>query len=260
VDASHQRARRGFPLNADPAHQRRLLDLQALDTKLDQLAHRRKSLPEIAELEKLAADHSRLRDAEVAASTQASDLEQQRERADKDVELVRARKDRDRKRLGAGQVSAARELESLQSEIASLERRQSELEEIELEIMEKLEAAQEEASRLATERDDVGRRARDVQTNRDAAWQEIDAEAAGTKAERDAAAGEIPDDLLGLYEKARANGHGVGAAAIRQRRCEGCRLELDPVTLNSIRAAAPEAIVRCEECRRILVRTEESGL
>ncbi|HEX6195655.1 MAG TPA: C4-type zinc ribbon domain-containing protein [Jiangellaceae bacterium] len=260
MDAPHHRARRGFPLKADPAHQRRLLDLQALDTKLDQLTHRRKSLPEIADLEKLAGEHSRLRDAEVSANTQVSDLERQRERADKDVELVRARKDRDQRRLDTGQVSAARELESLQSEIASLDRRQSELEEIELEIMEKLEAAEEEASRLAVEREDVGRRARDVQANRDAAWQEIDAELTERKAERDAVAGEIPDDLLGLYEKTRAAGHGIGAAAIRQRRCEGCRLELDPVTLNTIRSAAPDAIVRCEECRRILVRTDESGL
>lgn len=260
MDAPHQRTRRGFPLKADPAHQRRLLDLQALDTKLDQLAHRRRSLPEIAELEKLAGEHSRLSDAQVSANTQAGDLEQQRVRADRDVEQVRSRKDRDQKRLDAGQVSAARELESLQNEIASLERRQSELEEIELEIMEKLEAAQQEASRLAHERDDVGRRAREVQAARDAAWQQIDAEAAEAKSERAAVAGEIPDDLLNLYEKARATGHGVGAAVIRQRRCEGCRLEVDPVTLNTIRSAAPDAIVRCEECRRILVRTQESGL
>lgn len=260
MDATHQRARRGFPLNADPAHQRRLLDLQALDTKLDQLAHKRTSLPEIAELEKLAGEHSRLSDAAVSANTRAGDLEQQREQADKDVEIVRSRMERDQKRLDAGQVSAARELESLQNEIASLERRQSELEEVELEIMEKLEAAQQEAGDLASQRDDVGRRALEVQAARDAAWQEIDAESAEARSERDAVAGEIPDDLLGLYEKTRATGHGVGAAAIRQRRCEGCRLELDPVTLNTIRAAAPEAIVRCEECRRILVRTEESGL
>lgn len=260
MDATHRRTRRGFPLKADPEYQRRLLDLQALDTKIDQLAHRRKSLPEIAELEKLAGEHSRLRDAAVSANTQAGDLEQQRERADKDVEMVRSRKDRDQKRLDAGQVSAARELESLQNEIASLERRQSELEEIELEIMEKLEAAQQEAGNLASQRDDVARRAREVQAARDAAWQQIDAESAEAKAEREAVAAEIPDDLLNLYEKARATGHGVGAAAIRQRRCEGCRLELDPVTLNTIMGTDPDAIVRCEECRRILVRTEESGL
>lgn len=260
MDAPHQRTRRGFPLNADPAHQLRLLDLQALDTKIDQLAHKHRSLPEIAELEKLAGEHSRLKDAEVGAKTQASDLEQQLKRAEKDVELVRTRKDRDQKRLDAGQVSAARELESLQSEIASLERRQSELEDNELEVMEKLEAAQEEATRLSSEREEVGRHAHDVQATRNATWEQIDAESAQTRKQREALAGEIADDLVALYEKARLAGHGVGAAAIRQRRCEGCRLELDPVTLSSIRATAPETIVRCEECRRILVRTSDSGL
>jgi predicted nucleic acid-binding Zn-ribbon protein len=47
---------------------------------------------------------------------------------------------------------------------------------------------------------------------------------------------------------------------LRARRCEGCRLELNPQELQRIRAAADDEVVRCEECRRILVRTGESGL
>jgi predicted nucleic acid-binding Zn-ribbon protein len=238
----------------------RLLDLQALDLKLDQLAHKRRTLPELAELEKFAAEHSRLRDAEVATTTQVNDLERERKRAEADVAQVRQRKDRDQQRLDAGQVSAAKELASLQSEIASLERRQAELEEIELEIMENLEGAQQEATRLTAEREDVGRRALEVQRARDAAWKQIDTDSADARQGRDALAGQMPADLLALYEKTRSAGHGIGAAALRQRRCEGCRLELDPVTLNKIRDTAPEVVVRCEECRRILVRTEESGL
>ncbi len=238
----------------------RLLDLQALDTKLDQLAHRRRTLPEIAELDALAAEHSRLRDAEVATKAEVADLEEQLKRAEADVEQVRQRKDRDQRRLDAGQVSAARELEQLQSEIVSLTRRQAALEDIELEIMEKLEDAQRRVEELATQRESVGRNALAVQRARDAAWAEIDAEAAKALQERDATARDIPADLLSLYEKIRANSGGVGAAALRKRRCEGCHLELDPAALNEIRAASPDLVIRCEECRRILVRTDESGL
>jgi predicted nucleic acid-binding Zn-ribbon protein len=252
--------RRGVTLNADPADQLRLLDLQALDLKLDQLAHRRSTMPELAELEKLAGEHSRLRDAEVTANTEASDLERERKRAETDVAQVRQRKDRDQQRLDAGQVSAAKELESLQSEIASLERRQADLEDTELEVMEKLEEVQAEATRLTAEREDVGRRALEVQRARDSAREQIDADAAKARLERGSLAGDLPDDLLALYDKARKSGHGIGAAALRQRRCEGCRLELDPVTLAKIRGSSPDTIVRCEECRRILVRTAESGL
>ena len=38
------------------------------------------------------------------------------------------------------------------------------------------------------------------------------------------------------------------------------RLELSGVDRAAVRAAAPDEVIRCEECRRILVRTAESGL
>jgi uncharacterized protein len=247
-------------LNADPAAQLRLLDLQALDLKLDQLAHRRRTLPEIGQLETMAVEHSQLRDAEVATRTEVADLEQAQKRADVDVEQVRQRKDRDQQRLDAGQVSAAKELERLQSEIVSLTRRQGDLEEVELEIMEKLEDAQQRLASLTAKREAIGREAHGVQQARDTAWSEIDADTEATQGERDQLAAGIPVDLLTLYEKIRGSNAGIGAAALRKRRCEGCRLELDPMSLVQIKSAAPDAVIRCEECRRILVRTPESGL
>lgn len=260
MDTARNAARRGVPLNAEPAAQLRLLELQALDLKLDQLAHRRRSLPEFTELEKLASEHSRLRDAEVVATTEVADLERDQKRAEADVEQVSQRRDRDQKRLDTGQVSAAKELESLQSEIVSLTRRQADLEEIQLEIMEKLEDAGRRVGELTAERSAVGQRAREVEEARNAALAEIDADVASTQQERETAATEIPADLLTLYDKIRASSGGIGAAALRRRRCEGCRLELDPMSLNQIQATADDLIVRCEECRRILVRTAESGL
>ena len=71
--------------------------------------------------------------------------------------------------------------------------------------------------------------------------------------------GDIPADLLALYDKIRASS-GLGAAALRRGQCGGCREMLSTVELNEIRAAAPDEVVRHEECRRILVRTADSGL
>jgi uncharacterized protein len=248
------------PLNADPAAQRQLLDLQAADLELDQLAHRRESLPEAAEAMDLALAHSRLRDQDVAIATEIADLEREQSRADADVEQVRQRKDRDRVRLDAGQVSSAKELESLQSEIASLERRQGVLEEAELDVMERLEDAQRRAARVSVDRAEIERRGREVQGARDIAWAEIDSTVEILRRQRELIAADIPADLVALYEKTRADRGGVGAVEIRQRRCEGCRITIDPADLVRIRAAAPEVVLRCEECRRIQVRTAESGL
>jgi len=211
-------------------------------------------------LESLAAEHSRLRDQEVQHQTVVSDLEAEQSRADADVNQVRDRKARDQHRLDSGQVTAAKELESLQSEIASLERRQGALEETELEIMERLEESQQALAAATSSREDVAERARSTQQARDAAWTEIDAEIEQVTTERAEQVRGVPAELLELYEKIRADREGVGAAALRQKRCEGCRLELDPAELARLRSDPDDVVERCEECRRILVRTPESGL
>ncbi len=157
-------------------------------------------------------------------------------------------------------MSSAKELESLQSEIASLNRRQGVLEDAEIEIMERLEEAQNESAALDAERESVGKKAQDLQAARDAAWSQIDHDTTAGRDERQALAAGIPADLLALYEKIRADRGGIGAAALRQRRCEGCMMQLDAAELGRIGGLAPDVVVRHEECRRILVRMPESGL
>jgi predicted nucleic acid-binding Zn-ribbon protein len=239
--------------------QQRLLDLQELDTALDRLAHRRRTLPELAEMERLETRLTELRDVLVSAEADIADLDREQSKAEQDVDQVRLRADRDQKRLDSGQVSSAKDLENLQSEIVSLQRRQSALEEVVLEIMERHEAADGRLADLVAERSTGQAELAVLTERRDAAAKEIDAEEGVTGAARVAVAKNIPDDLLALYEKLRGQ-FGVGAAALLRGRCQGCHLALNTTDLNRIRAAAPDEVVRCEECRRILVRTPESGL
>src|ERR1700742_4004130 len=103
-------------VKASPEAQLRLLELADLDTELGRLDHRRRTLPENAELEQLAERTARARDAITIADTNLGDLDRELSRAEKDVEQVRVRIDRDNERLTGGQVSNSRELESLQSE------------------------------------------------------------------------------------------------------------------------------------------------
>lgn len=247
-------------MNAEPSIQLRLLDLQALDSALDRLAHRRATLPERAELERLAGRLDSLHYEIVAAETEDSDQEREQTKLENDVEQVRARSTRDRSRLDSGQVGSPRELENLQSEIASLARRQGDLEEQVLEVMERREALGSRLAELRAERAMLETERAAVTERRDTAYAEIDAAAARDSQDRNEVAAELPGDLLSLYEKIRADKGGVGAAALRRGRCEGCHLSLPGSVLADIRAAAPDAVPRCEECRRILVRTPESGL
>jgi uncharacterized protein len=246
-------------VKASPQSQLRLLDLADLDAELARLDHRRRGLPEVAELARLEARATQLKDEIVVTETELTDLAREQGRAERDVDQVRARIDRDRARLDAGQVAAARELATLQSEVESLRKRQGDLEEIVLELMERREGLVSRRDGLASERENLGTEIAAVTARRDAAFKEIDEQAGHASERRAQVVAEVPADLLKLYEQIR-DSRGVGAAALRAGRCEGCHVTLSTVDLNQIRASAPDEVLRCEECRRILVRTPESGL
>ncbi|MFD8999262.1 zinc ribbon domain-containing protein [Streptomyces abikoensis] len=247
-------------MNAAPADQIRLLDLQALDVRLTQLAHKRKSLPEHAEIVSLEGDLAQHRDLLVAAQTEESDCAREQAKAEQDVDQVRQRAARDQQRLDSGAGMSPKDLEKLQHEIASLAKRQGDLEDVVLEVMERREAAAERAAELTGRVASVQAKVDDAVARRDAATATIDAEVATVTKEREVVAGSIPADLLKLYDRLREKQGGVGAARLYQRRCEGCQLELDITELNEVRRAAKDEVVRCENCSRILVRTSDSGL
>lgn len=240
--------------------QLRLLDVQVLDSAIDRLAHRRATLPELETIESLAARVDEITDDIVRAETEDSDLGREQARVDADVEMVRGRMERDQKRLDDGQVGSPRELESLQSEIQSLHKRQSDLEDAELEVMEQREGIEARLKALRAEQVQVTGSLSVAEGERDATWAEIDADAEKSKAQRGEIAATLPEDLMALYEKLRASSGGVGAAALHRGRCEGCHLQLNTTDLNNLRDAPDDDVVRCEECRRILIRTDESGL
>jgi len=246
-------------VKADPKVQLRLLVLQGHDAALARLEYRRRTLPELTVISTADARLAELRDSLVRVETEVGDLDRELRRLDSDVDQVRRRSERDQQRMQSGAV-AAKELESLQHEVESLARRQSDLEDVQLELMEKREEAESRAGTVRAEIATVTAERQAAVDARDAAYAEIDAESAADAAARGSLATQLPADLLALYEKLRVASGGVGAAELRQRRCEGCRLEMLGAELRAIRAAAPEEVLRCENCGRILVRTGESGL
>lgn len=245
---------------ADPFTQLRLLDLQEADTHLDQIAHRRANLTEVGRLRECESALQRLRTLIIAGETEVSDREREVRKMENDVEQVRMRADKDQALLDGGSISNPRQLEDLAHEVASLARRQSTLEDEELELMERLEDAraslalhQAERARLDGEMIAASEGLAEVE-------RDLDAEHADARKHREHVASQIPADLLRAYEKSRADNGGVGAALLQHGRCGGCRLSINPNEMARIKSAPSNEVLRCEECRRILVRTGESGL
>ena len=247
-------------MKADPFAQLRLLDLQALDSALDRLAHRRRTLPELAEMARLDGLVAARRDDLVRAETEAGDLAREQGRFEDEIGQVRSRRTRNEERMASGAITVAKQLTDLEHENATLTRRQGDLEDRELEVMEKAEAVQAVVDALVAERaTHLGARAAAEQAAA-AATTEIDAEVERTVAERAEVAAELPAELVALYERIRATEGGVGAGAIARGACGGCRLDLMGNEKAEIRGAAPDEVLRHEECTRIMVRTAESGI
>jgi predicted nucleic acid-binding Zn-ribbon protein len=245
-------------VKADPEAQRRLLDLQSIDTALAQNEHRRRNLPELAELDRLARELSALEDERVRIQVAVDDIDRDIARLERDIEQVRARADKDRARLDAG-TGPAKELEALQHELATLGRRQSELEDAELELMEQREQVQASLDAVGQRLEKARAERADAEARRDAALSGLDHDRDERARARAPLVETIPADLVALYEKIRES-TGMGAALLRAGRCEGCRLELSGSERSRVKGAAADEVVRCDECRRILVRTAESGL
>ncbi|MBJ7357253.1 MAG: hypothetical protein JHD21_07830 [Nocardioides sp.] len=234
--------------------------MQAIDARVDVLRHQRRTLPELAELtalqESRAGFDAQRRDAQILVD----DLTAEQLKVDADVEQVKTRRTRDQDRMDKGLISNPKDLERMQGELESLQRRITTLEDEELEVMARLEDAEKDLESFTAQVAAADERLAAVAAARDEKLEALDAELASLESERRPAAEGLPADLLALYDKLREAKGGVGAAELRARQCGGCRLTLDAHEIGEIRALPEDTVVRCEECQRILVRTAESGL
>lgn len=214
----------------------------------------------MAEIAELGKTRDSLVDQARDAQIVVDDLTTEQKKIDADVEQVKTRRTRDRDRMDQGLISNPKDLERMQHELESLERRITSLEDEELEVMATLEDAQRTLDSLLAQVTAAEERLATLGAVRDDKVGGIDQELAEIEQRRAPAVEVLPGDLLALYDKLRAAKGGVGAAALRARQCGGCRLTIDNAELAVIRQKPDDEVVRCEECQRILVRTDESGL
>lgn len=238
---------------APVADQLRLLDVQALDTRLAQLAHQRKSHPTLATLEEFAARAADLERARMETNVVVSDTRRALAKAETDVEQVASRAARNRQRLEAG-AGTAKDMQAMSHELESLGKRQSDLEEIEIEVMERLEAAEAQLAAITEQRDALQADVTRVEAERDQAFAEVDAEAAAVTANRASAVEGVNDALLALYERVRKQTGGLAVIALRGETTEGFQVPLSLTERAAIRDADPNEVIQSEDHGYILVR------
>jgi predicted nucleic acid-binding Zn-ribbon protein len=231
-----------------------LLDLQEHDTAADQHRHRRATLPERAQLAAANAAIAAL-DTEIAGVAAERDgLAREQKRIEDEAASVESKAIAEDKRLYGGSVTAAKELQAIQEEIAALHRRQSGLEDEVLELMVQIEPLDATLAALGDRRRALASEAGALEDTIAAAEAGIDAQLATVEAERASLAATVPAATLTEYETLRRRFGGVAVAKLEGASCRGCHLQLSAVEIDRIRKLPRDAVVHCEECGRILVR------
>ena len=239
-------------MKASPSDQRQILDIQRHDLALTALAHKLATLPEITALSAATVKSNNTRDLRIAAETELSDVNRELKRAEGDVEQVVARLQKDETRLNSG-TATPKELESLQHEVVSLNARRAELEEVELEVMLRVDGIKARIDELKELEVMLATEIAELTDRKNVASLALESESAQLVTERVATVASVDKALYDLYEKIRSGG-GAGAAALQGGQCLGCNLSINAIDLKRMLDSAEDEVIRCEECRCILVR------
>jgi predicted nucleic acid-binding Zn-ribbon protein len=232
----------------------RLLEVQELDTAIDQLRHRRATLPAREQLRAVEGRLADLATALAAVQQQRDGIARRQSELEAELRAAEARVLEIEGKMYSGTISASRELQAMSGEVDSLKRRRSTLEDHILEAMDEREPVEAEIGRL----EDAEVEATDEGDARRSEIAAAEAEIAAEEAkELDARAGlvaSVPASLLEQYERIRSKAGGIGAARLVGASCSGCHLSLPAVEVDRLKRAKPDEVVLCDQCGRILVR------
>ena len=240
-------------MQASIEQQSLILELQLLDNEIMQANTKLKSLPEIEQLLHIENRVTAANDELSVVKTESDQIALELRRGEVDVETVTDRIKKDEARLSSGNATP-KELEQLQHEVETLKKRQESLEEIELEIMIRNDAVIARTNTLSTDLASLQTLKDEIAGRLNHANAEINKVIGEKTTARNLVANKIEKVLLELYEKIRSSGGGVGAAALVGNKCNGCNLAINAVEMGRIKTLAKDELLRCEECRRILVR------
>jgi predicted nucleic acid-binding Zn-ribbon protein len=244
-------------MKAAAEQQHSLADVVEIDAELARIGYRRAHLPQLQRHGEVQAEHRAASDRVAALQLALEDIETQVKRFESEIDAVRQREDRDRSLLDAGRADA-KQITDLQHELETLHRRQASLEDSLLEVMEQREQLQAEQSRELATINTLQADLAAVEEGRDEAFADMDKTTEERNQRRTELLGGIDDELVALYERIRSS-TGVGAGVLQGKRCGACRIELDRGELARISAAADDDVLRCPECRAILLRVKGSG-
>ena len=239
-------------MKAKVESQRLLLDLNSIDQSISKLDYQKKNHPQLMKITELTARVPSIEASIVENDSQIIETKKEVSKAEIDVENISKRVQKDKERLASSETSA-KDLTQIQHEIGTLESKQKELEEVQIEFLEKVEDLEHKKRGLQEIVEQVKEEISELNIAIKADFEKANKEIVTFSTERLTVISKVEKDLLDLYEKIRSE-HGIGAGLFSHGTCNSCQIQISPSEINNINSTDPEEVIRCENCRCILVR------
>ena len=239
-------------MKAKVESQRLLLDLNSIDQSISKLDYQKKNHPQLMKITELTARLPSIEASIVENDSQIIETKKEVSKAEIDVENISKRVQKDKERLASSETSA-KDLTQIQHEIGTLDSKQKELEEVQIEFLEIVEDLEHKKRGLQEILEQVKAEISELNITIKADFEKANREIATFSTERQTVISKVEKDLLDLYEKIRSE-HGIGAGLFSHGTCNSCQIQISPSEINNINSTDPEEVIRCENCRCILVR------
>ena len=227
-----------------------LLDLQHVDTEIDRLLEQRQNLPALEQYRSADATLRSLIGERDAAADLLKETQRSLDKTSGELEITKAKADTEEMRLYAGGLSA-RDADYLRREVEMLRNQVTAMEEEALILMESVETAENESTRLTADVDGAETAKQELEATIKREWGTIDADIAAKEARKADIVPLVDEEILDLYTELRNTREGQPVVgALNDGVCGACHLKLSAAEEHEARQEDPP---RCVHCLAILV-------
>ena len=240
--------------SASPESLEHLLQIQDRDKSVAALRHQKSNLPERQEIADLLEALSTLQKKKDFVSKELISKEDDQQRLEDEVNAIEERVSEQEANLYSGEVSAIKDLQAIQGDIAGLQERKRLVEDQIIVVMEQIEPLKTLFDQLEIEEKTNTEQQAELEAALLRKEQSIEKQIDDVEAERSELALDTSPALLEIYEKIRKQSGNIAVAQLNGMTCKGCHLDLPAVEVDRLKKLPPDQLFHCEECGCILVR------
>ena len=231
-----------------------LLKIQEIDTETEQLQHRRATLGVRKDLDAARSEQRELQQQIDTVALQRIEVLTRQKRLEDEAAIIQARADVDDNRLYSGEITAIRDLQALQDEIAGLRSRQGVLEDRAIEALMEAEELSGQAEALEEKRAASDEKVTVLEAELAAAEAAIDDQLATLSGTRTEVAGRAEPPAVAKYEQLRQTFGPSTAVPFDPSTGCGCPQQMPAVEVARIKRCAEGEVQDCAECGRLVLR------